>query len=47
MRRMRFGTVGGGEGAFSDAVHRAAAALDEEYTLMCGAFALWGWSNNE
>ena len=31
--------VGGGEGAFIGAVHRAAAALDGEYTLVCGAFA--------
>ena len=31
--------VGGGEGAFIGAVHRAAAALDREYVLVCGAFA--------
>jgi predicted dehydrogenase len=31
--------VGGGEGAFIGAVHRAAAALDQEVTLVCGAFA--------
>ena len=31
--------VGGGEGAFIGAVHRAAAALDNEFTLVCGAFA--------
>ena len=31
--------VGGGEGAFIGAVHRAAAALDGEYALVCGAFA--------
>jgi predicted dehydrogenase len=31
--------VGGGEGAFIGAVHRAAAALDGELTLACGAFA--------
>jgi len=31
--------VGGGEGAFIGAVHRAAAALDQEVALVCGAFA--------
>jgi predicted dehydrogenase len=31
--------VGGGEGAFIGAVHRAAAALDQTLTLVCGAFA--------
>jgi predicted dehydrogenase len=31
--------VGGGEGAFIGAVHRAAAALDQELTLVCGAFS--------
>jgi predicted dehydrogenase len=31
--------VGGGEGAFIGAVHRAAAALDQSLTLVCGAFA--------
>jgi predicted dehydrogenase len=39
MRRLRLGMVGGGEGAFIGAVHRAAAALDGEYALVCGAFA--------
>jgi predicted dehydrogenase len=31
--------VGGGEGAFIGAVHRAAAALDQTLALVCGAFA--------
>ena len=31
--------VGGGEGAFIGAVHRMAAALDGDYTLVCGAFS--------
>jgi predicted dehydrogenase len=31
--------VGGGEGAFIGAVHRMAAALDGEYTLVCGSFS--------
>src|SRR6185295_15475608 len=39
MRRIRLGMVGGGEGAFIGAVHRSAAALDGDYTLVCGAFA--------
>ena len=31
--------VGGGEAAFIGAVHRMAASLDGEYTLVCGAFS--------
>jgi len=31
--------VGGGEGAFIGAVHRSAAALDGQTTLVCGAFS--------
>ena len=31
--------VGGGEGAFIGAVHRAAAGLDQAIELVCGAFA--------
>ncbi|MCX8475194.1 MAG: Gfo/Idh/MocA family oxidoreductase [Sphingomonas sp.] len=37
--RIRYGMVGGGEGAFIGAVHRMAAALDGEYALVCGAFS--------
>jgi len=36
---IRYGMVGGGEGAFIGAVHRMAAALDGEYALVCGAFS--------
>lgn len=38
-RRVRYGMVGGGEGAFIGAVHRMAAALDGEFALVCGAFS--------
>ncbi|MDV3456154.1 Gfo/Idh/MocA family oxidoreductase [Sphingomonas sp. HF-S4] len=37
--RLRYGMVGGGEGAFIGAVHRMAAALDGEFELVCGAFS--------
>jgi len=37
--RIRYGMIGGGEGAFIGAVHRHAAHLDGEYELVCGAFA--------
>src|SRR3546814_20073713 len=36
--KIRYGMVGGGEGAFIGSVHRMAAALDSEYELVCGAF---------
>lgn len=39
MQRIRYGMVGGGEGAFIGAVHRNAAQLDDEYVLVCGAFS--------
>jgi predicted dehydrogenase len=38
-QRIRYGMVGGGEGAFIGAVHRHAAQLDDEYELVCGAFS--------
>jgi predicted dehydrogenase len=38
-RQIRYGMVGGGEGAFIGAVHRMAAALDGDYALVCGAFS--------
>ena len=38
-RRIRYGMVGGGEGAFIGAVHRMATALEGEYELVCGAFS--------
>lgn len=38
-RKLRMGMVGGGQGAFIGAVHRMAAALDNEIELVCGAFS--------
>ncbi len=38
-RRLRFGMVGGGDGAFIGAVHRIAARLDDRYELVAGALA--------
>ncbi|MDG5488059.1 Gfo/Idh/MocA family oxidoreductase [Sphingomonas sp. BGYR3] len=37
--RLRYGMVGGGEGAFIGAVHRIAAAMDGEWDLVAGAFS--------
>jgi predicted dehydrogenase len=37
--KIKYGMVGGGEGAFIGAVHRNAAQLDSEYQLVCGAFS--------
>jgi predicted dehydrogenase len=39
MIRVRMGMVGGGEGAFIGEIHRAAARLDGEVELVCGAFS--------
>ena len=38
-RKVRYGMVGGGPGAFIGAVHRHAAALDGEIELVAGAFS--------
>jgi len=38
-RKLRYGMVGGGPGAFIGAVHRSAAALDGEIELAAGAFS--------
>ncbi len=38
-RRIRFGMVGGGRGAFIGAVHRFAARLDDLYELVAGALS--------
>lgn len=38
-RRLRYGMVGGGEGAFIGAVHRHAMALDHRYELAAGALS--------
>ena len=37
--RIKFGMVGGGEGAFIGGVHRFAARLDDQYELVAGALA--------
>lgn len=37
--KLRLGMIGGGQGAFIGAVHRIAARMDNEYTLVCGAFS--------
>lgn len=38
-RKIRMGMVGGGQGAFIGAVHRIAAAMDQQIELVCGAFS--------
>ena len=38
-RRLRFGMVGGGPGAFIGAIHRRAASLDGEAELVAGSFS--------
>ena len=38
-RRLTYGMVGGGPGAFIGAVHRMAAALDQQMELVAGAFS--------
>src|SRR5689334_24016921 len=38
-RKVRYGMVGGGPGAFIGAVHRKAAALDGEIEIVAGAFS--------
>ncbi len=37
--KIRYGMIGGGRGAFIGAVHRIAAALDQQVELVCGAFS--------
>jgi predicted dehydrogenase len=39
MRQLRWGMIGGGEGAFIGAVHRMAARLDGRYVLLAGVFS--------
>ena len=39
VQRIRYGMVGGGEGAFIGDVHRMAARLDDRFELVCGAFS--------
>jgi predicted dehydrogenase len=38
-RKIRYGMVGGGRGAFIGGVHRIAAAMDQQIELVCGAFS--------
>lgn len=38
-RKVRMGMVGGGQGAFIGAVHRIAAAIDQQIDLVAGAFS--------
>jgi predicted dehydrogenase len=38
-RKIRYGMIGGGRGAFIGGVHRIAAALDQQIELVCGAFS--------
>ena len=38
-RRLKFGMIGGGEGAFIGTVHRMAARIDDKWTLVAGAFS--------
>jgi len=38
-QKIRYGMIGGGEGAFIGAVHRHAAGLDNQLELVCGAFS--------
>ena len=38
-RKLRFGMVGGGRGAFIGAVHRIAAQMDGQAELVAGAFS--------
>ena len=39
MSKVRMGMIGGGQGAFIGAVHRIAAAIDQQIELVCGAFS--------
>ncbi|WP_018969404.1 Gfo/Idh/MocA family protein [Rubritalea marina] len=39
MAKIRMGMIGGGRGAFIGAVHRIAAAIDQQIELVCGAFS--------
>lgn len=38
-KRLRYGMIGGGEGAFIGSIHRMAAALGDDWKLVCGAFS--------
>jgi predicted dehydrogenase len=45
-RKIRMGMVGGGQGAFIGAVHRMAAALDQQVDLVAGVFSR-DWTNTQ
>src|SRR5690242_21932729 len=38
-RKLRMGMVGGGQGSFIGAVHRIAAAIDQQIELVAGVFS--------
>src|SRR3954452_12974547 len=38
-RKIRYGMIGGGRGAFIGGVHRIAASIDGQIELVCGAFS--------
>jgi predicted dehydrogenase len=38
-RKIRYGMIGGGRGAFIGSIHRSAAAIDGQIELVCGAFS--------
>jgi predicted dehydrogenase len=38
-RRLRLGVIGGGEGSFIGAVHRAAARIDDRFEIVAGVFS--------
>ena len=38
-RKLRMGMIGGGQGAFIGAVHRIAAALDQQADIVAGCFS--------
>jgi predicted dehydrogenase len=38
-RKIRYGMIGGGRGAFIGGVHRIAASIDQQTELVCGAFS--------
>ena len=40
-RKLRMGMIGGGNGAFIGAIHRAAALMDNQIELVCGCFSSW------
>jgi predicted dehydrogenase len=39
MRRIRYGMIGGGQGSFIGAVHRAAMRFDDGWDFVCGALS--------